>query len=58
MTTKVLIVNHGPDDVLVSIVRATDVTKDATRQTLVHPTENHTTYVHSADSLLIEEIRK
>lgn len=57
MTTKVLIVNHGPDKVLVSVVDATDVTKDAQRQQLVQPTESHTAYVHGNDSLLIEEIK-
>ena len=58
MTTKVLIVNHGPDDVLVSVVDATERTKDAAQQTRVHPTENHTAYVHGTASLLIEEIER
>lgn len=63
MTTKVLIVNHGPDDVLVSVVstRAGDVPLTSGipgNGEIVRPTESSTAYVHGGAALLIEEAKR
>lgn len=61
MTTKVLIVNHGPDDVLVSVV-STRLGEPSlvprTNGELVRPTETHTAYVHGSAALVIEEAKR
>lgn len=63
MTTKVLIVNHGPDKVLVRTVcygpddLLTDKQPQVLLDSIVHPTEARAFWVHIGQQLLVGEKR-
>lgn len=63
MTTKVLIVNHGPDPVLVrEVFYGPDLSppsgkNPAARDTLLAPQDSKTFYVHTNQQLLVGEKR-
>lgn len=63
MTTEVLIVNFGPDPVLVRVVEygpadlATPKPAMVIDDRLLHPTESQNFYVHTSQQLLIGEKR-
>lgn len=63
MTTKVLIVNHGPDPILLRIVdygpdiKALGMAANVIDDRILHPTQSTEAYVHTNQQLLIGEKR-
>lgn len=59
MTTRVIVVNIGPDDVGVNTrnphITPADQNDGVTGHTLVHPGQAQTFYVHAAQDLVIIE---